>query len=83
MHGWHPPGREGHINFTLVAPWDGRYEEFLEGDELSYFIISDGLNYKSFNNGHTKFYTYVINNINKKKKNSFSGEEALKSLILI
>ena len=24
-------------------------EEFLEGDEMSYFIISDGLNYKSFN----------------------------------
>tara|TARA_B100000965_G_C19546826_1_gene738223 strand:- start:294 stop:1559 length:1266 start_codon:yes stop_codon:yes gene_type:complete len=24
-------------------------EEFLEGDEMSYFIISDGFNYKSFN----------------------------------
>ena len=24
-------------------------EEFLEGDEMSYFIISDGLNFKSFN----------------------------------
>lgn len=24
-------------------------EEFLEGDEMSYFIISDGLSYKSFN----------------------------------
>ena len=41
------------------------------------------LDYKNSKNGHTKFYTYVINNINKKKKNFFSGEEALKSLILI
>ena len=41
------------------------------------------LDYKNSKSGHTKFYTYVINNINKKKKNFFSGEEALKSLILI
>ena len=27
------------------------------------------LDYKNSKSGHTKFYTYVINNINKKKKN--------------
>jgi len=35
-------GKFGKANQLLV-------EEFLEGDEMSYFIISDGLNYKSFN----------------------------------
>jgi len=35
-------GKFGNADQILV-------EEFLEGDEMSYFIISDGLNYKSFN----------------------------------
>ena len=34
-------GKFGKANQILV-------EEFLEGDEMSYFIISDGINYKSF-----------------------------------
>jgi len=35
-------GKFGNANKILV-------EEFLEGEELSYFIISDGISYKSFN----------------------------------
>ena len=35
-------GKFGRADHILV-------EEFLEGDEMSYFIISDGLNFKSFN----------------------------------
>ncbi len=35
-------GKFGKANLILV-------EEFLEGDEMSYFIISDGLSFKSFN----------------------------------
>ena len=42
---------------AVVEIFDGKFgradhilvEEFLEGDEMSYFIISDGLNFKSFN----------------------------------
>ena len=35
-------GKFGKADLILV-------EEFLEGDEMSYFIISDGLSFKSFN----------------------------------
>ena len=42
---------------AVVEIFDGKFgradhilvEEFLEGDEMSYFVISDGLNFKSFN----------------------------------
>jgi len=42
---------------AVIEIFDGKFgkadqilvEEFLEGDEMSYFIISDGLSYKSFN----------------------------------
>tara|TARA_B100001540_G_scaffold129624_1_gene115564 strand:- start:898 stop:2163 length:1266 start_codon:yes stop_codon:yes gene_type:complete len=42
---------------AVIEVFDGKFgkadqilvEEFLEGDEMSYFIISDGLNFRSFN----------------------------------
>jgi phosphoribosylamine---glycine ligase len=47
---------EKQSNFAIDEIFDGKFgeaknlliEEFLEGEEMSYFIISDGLNFKSF-----------------------------------
>ena len=49
-------GNEKESNIAINEIFDGKFgeaknlliEEFLEGEEMSYFIISDGLNFKSF-----------------------------------
>ena len=49
-------GNEKESNVAVDEIFDGKFgeaenlliEEFLEGEEMSYFIISDGLNFKSF-----------------------------------
>jgi len=49
-------GNERESNVAIDEIFDGKFgkaknlliEEFLEGEEMSYFIISDGLNFKSF-----------------------------------
>jgi phosphoribosylamine--glycine ligase len=49
-------GNEKESNIAVNEIFDGKFgeaknlliEEFLEGEEMSYFIISDGLNFKSF-----------------------------------
>ena len=49
-------GNEKESNIAINEIFDGKFgeaknlliEEFLEGEEMSYFIISDGLNFKNF-----------------------------------
>ena len=49
-------GNEKESNIAINEIFDGKFgeaknlliEEFLEGEEMSYFVISDGLNFKSF-----------------------------------